>query len=409
MPSRNGGAPAATGKWLAVVGIGEDGQAGLSERARDRIENAETVFGGERHLALVEPLIRGTAEAWPKPFDAEMTAVRARRHHPTCVLASGDPMLFGVGATLVRFVPAEEMEVVPAPSAFSLAAARLGWALQDTDCISLHGRATERVRPLLQPGARVLALTSDADGPAALARFLAAQGFGASTLHVLEALGGEHERITTHSADTFEGAFHALNLVAIEVVGGRVLALAPGLPDALFRHDGQITKRPIRALTLSALAPRRGELLWDVGAGSGSVAVEWMLAHPSLRAIAIERRADRIGNIRENARALGVPDLRIVEGDAPAAFAGLEAPDAIFLGGGGSRDSVVEAAIDALKPGGRLVANAVTLQMEAELLRLHASHGGELLRFGLSQAEGVGSMTGWRPSMPTTQWTWVKP
>ncbi|MCT7377672.1 precorrin-6y C5,15-methyltransferase (decarboxylating) subunit CbiE [Chelativorans salis] len=413
MPSREGTAPGATGKWLAIVGIGEDGSDGLSPLARRLVSEAEFVFGGRRHLDLGWELIRGEARPWPVPFDSAMTDVARLRGRRVCVLASGDPFHFGVGATLARHVDAAEMQVVPAPSAFSLAAARLGWALQDVETVSLHGRPVELVLPLLHPRRRIIALTSDGDGPKAVADLLAREGFGASRMHVLEALGGPQERLGTFVAETMgDASFNPLNVVAIEVSaleGARILPLSAGLPDEAFEHDGQITKREIRALTLSALAPRRGEMLWDIGAGSGSISITWMLAHPSMRAIAVEAVTERTECIRRNARALGVPGLQIVEGAAPEALAGLPAPDAIFIGGGGSNAGVTDAAIAALKPGGRLVANAVTLEMEAVLLQFHARLGGDLVRLAFSRAAPIGGMTGWRPAMPVTRWSWVKP
>jgi precorrin-6B C5,15-methyltransferase / cobalt-precorrin-6B C5,C15-methyltransferase len=333
------------------------------------------------------------------------------------VLASGDPYLHGVGAVLARHVDPGETVVVPAPSAFSLAAARLGWPLADCALVSLHGRELDRVRPHLQPGARVLALTSDGEGPAALAGLLAATGFGASRLTVLEALGGPRERVRATTAAQFElGTVDPLNTVAIEVAaedGARIIARAPGLPDAMFEHDGQITKREVRAVTLSSLAPRRGELLWDVGAGAGSVAIEWMLADPSLRATAIEAQAERAARIGRNAASFGVPGLEIVQGTAPAALAGLPPPDAIFVGGGASDPGVLDAVLAALRAGGRLVVNAATLQTEALLLARYSELGGELIRIAIARADGVGgntsSMSIWRPAMPVTQWRWVKP
>lgn len=397
--------------WLSIVGIGEDGASGLSPAARALIGDAHMVFGGARHLTLAAPLITGTAHAWPSPFADGIAQVLAARGRTVCVLASGDPFLHGVGATLARHVPAREMRVVPAPSAFSLAAARLCWALAETACISLHGREIGRVRPHLHPGSRILALTSDETGPPALAALLTALGFGASRLTVLEALGGPHERIRSAQADGFELAdIGALNLVALEVEGDApVVHLGRGLPDDLFAHDGQITRREIRAVTLSALAPRRGELLWDIGAGAGSVAIEWLLCDPSLSAIAIEQDPTRAQRILTNASALGVPQLRLVEGVAPAALTGLPAPDAIFVGGGASEEGVLEAALAALKPGGRIVANGVTLETEAALLALRARLGGDLVRLALTRASPVKGMTGWRPAMPVTQWTWTKP
>jgi len=405
--------PAPSRRWLSIVGIGEDGIEGLSAGARDLVARAEIVFGGARHLALAAPLIRGEAKPWPSPFSTAVDAVLAARGRSVCVLASGDPFFYGVGATLARHVAPEQTWVVPAPSAFSLAAARIGWALPETVLLSVHGRALDRIRPHLHPGAHILALTSDADGPAALAQLLIDTGFGESRLTVLEALGGANERIRTAAAANFDlGNIAALNTVAIDVVASpdaRTIAYTPGLADDLFEHDGQITKREIRAVTLSSLAPRRGELLWDVGAGSGSVGIEWMLADPSLRAIVIEGRADRAARISRNAAAFGVPDLHVIEGTAPEALHGLEAPDAIFVGGGASAPGVLETCLAALKPSGRLVANAVTLETEAALLVRHAKLGGDLIRIAVSRAGHVGSKTGWRPAMPVTQWVWGKP
>ncbi len=380
--------------------------------ARALIGDAEIVFGGRRHLGLAAPLIRGAARPWPTPFDGAAAEVQRHRGRPVCVLASGDPFHYGVGAVLSRHVDPGEMIVVPAPSAFSLAAARLGWSLPDCVLLSAHGRALDLVRPHLQPRARILVLTSDDGGPAALATLLTDTGFGASRLTVLEALGGARERIRTTTAAAFDSAaVDALNTVAIEVEaapGARVLTLTPGLADDLFEHDGQITKREIRAMTRSSLAPRRGELLWDVGAGSGSVAIEWMLADPAMRAIAVERRADRAARIRRNAAAFGVPGLEVITGEAPAALSSLAAPDAIFVGGG-SDAGLLDAVSRALRPSGRLVVNAVTLETEALLLARHAAFGGELIRVAIARADAVGAKTGWRTAMPVTQWIWTKP
>jgi precorrin-6Y C5,15-methyltransferase (decarboxylating) len=378
------------------------------------IEAAEIVFGGRRHLALAAPLIRGAARAWPSPFDGAAEEVLAHRGRPVCVLASGDPFHYGVGAVLARRIDAREMFVVPAPSAFGLAAARLGWSLPQVALLSLHGRALDLVRSHLQPGARILALTSDGDTPAALAKVLAESGFGASRLTVLEAIGGPRERVRSASAAAFDlDGLDALNTLAIEVEAApdaRILARMSGRADALFEHDGQITKREIRAATLSSLAPRRGELLWDVGAGSGSVAIEWLLADPGfMRAIAVERRADRAARIRRNAAALGVPELNIVAGAAPAALAGLAMPDAVFVGGGASDAGVLDVAARALRSGGRLVVNAVTLETEALLLARHAALGGELIRIAISRVGVIGEKAGWRSAMPVTQWAWTKP
>jgi precorrin-6Y C5,15-methyltransferase (decarboxylating) len=403
---------AASPRWLSIVGIGEDGVEGLSPTARGLIEAAEIVFGGRRQLSLAAPLIRGASRPWPSPFDGAPAEVLRHRGRRVCVLASGDPFHYGVGAVLARHIDAREMVVLPTASAFSFAAARLGWSLQRTVLLSLHGRMLDLVRPHLQPAVDILALTSDGDGPAALARLVTESGFGASRLTVLEALGGPRERIRATTAAGFDlGTTDALNVVAIEVTeapDARVLARTPGLADNLFEHDGQITKREIRAVTLSSLSPRRGELLWDIGAGSGSIAIEWMLADPAMRAIAIEQRADRAVRIRRNAAAFGVPELDVIEGVAPVALAGLAMPDAVFIGGG-SDPAVLDTAARALRSGGRLVANAVTLETEALLLARHAALGGELIRIAVSRAAPVGEKTGWRAAMPVTQWLWTKP
>lgn len=404
---------AATARWLTIVGIGEDGVEGLGDEAKRCIANAEFVFGGKRHLTLVDGLVTGTAEPWPAPFDAGMRAVLALSGRPVCILASGDPFCHGVGTTLARHVPVAEMRVLPAPSAFSLAASRLGWALPDTQTVSLHGKAIDLIRPLLHPKARVLALTSDGDGPATVAKLLCELGFGPSRLTVLEALGGPSDRLTTLRADAFHlENINPLNVLAVEVESNseaRILPLTAGMPDELFENDGQLTKREIRAVTLSSLAPRSSELLWDIGGGSGSISIEWMLRDPSMRAIAIETVPERAARITRNAAACGVPGLIIVEGRAPEALGGLPTPDAIFVGGGGSEPGVMDATIAALPSGGRLVANAVTLEMEALLLSLQARLGGELIRLSVSRAVPVGTMQGWRPAMPVTQWSWVKP
>lgn len=384
---------------------------GLAPIARSLIQAAEIVFGGRRHLALAAPLIRGASQPWPSPFEDAIQDVLAHRGRDVCVLASGDPFVYGVGSLLLRHIDPREMVAVPAPSTFSLAAARLGWALPETTQLSLHGRSLDLVRPHLQPGARVLALTSDGEGPATLARLLADAGFGRSRLTVLEALGGPRERIRATTAAMFDlGDVDPLNAVALEIEaspGARVLALAAGLPDGLFEHDGQITKREIRAITLAALSPRRGELLWDVGAGAGSVAIEWMLADPAMRAVAIEARSDRAARIRRNAAALGVPGLEVVEGAGPAVLEGLARPDAVFIGGGAT--IVLDAAVRALGTGGRLVVNAVTAETEVLILQRQATLGGELTRIAIARLEPVGRRQGWRPALPVTQWVWIKP
>ena len=398
--------------WLTIIGIGENGPDGLGEEARRLIAAAPVVFGGARHHALVADLIAGECRAWDSPFEHSIEAIMSCRGSPVVVLASGDPFLYGVGATLSRRVNPAEMRTIPAPSSFSLAASRLGWPLQETTCLSLHGRPLDLVRPHLHHGRRIVALTSDADTPGQLAALLSATGFGQTQLSVLEALGGERERLRHCRADGFRLTdVDPLNLCAITVIAGegaRTLPFTTGLDDALFEHDGQITKQDIRAITLSALAPRHGELLWDIGAGSGSIGIEWMLCDPSMRAIAIEQSADRALRIARNAMAFGVPGLAIVEGIAPDVLGALPEPDAIFIGGGGSEGGVLSAAISGLKRGGRLVANAVTLEMEAKLIAIYDELGGSLRRIEIGHAAPIGGMTGWRPAMPVTQWRWTK-
>ncbi|GJD62297.1 Precorrin-6Y C(5,15)-methyltransferase [decarboxylating] [Methylobacterium frigidaeris] len=370
------------------------------------------MVGGRRHLELAAPLSAETL-AWPSPLSDAYPAILARRGRPTCVLASGDPFHYGVGAELARLVPAGEIAGFPQASAFSLAASRLGWPLAEVACLTLHGRALERVIPYLQPGAQLLVLSWDGTTPEKLAALLTERGFPHSRLTVLEAMNGPREhRRTARAAGFSESGIDPLNTVAVEVVAepdARVIPLSPGLDDAWFEHDGQLTKAEIRAITLAALRPRAGQLLWDVGAGSGSVSIEWCLRHPANRAVAVEAREERAARIHRNALTLGAPDIRVVVGRAPASLAGLPAPDAAFLGGGVSDPSLVATVLEALPVGGRLVANAVTLESEALLLRLHAEHGGTLRRLSVARAEPVGHLTGWRPAMPVTQWALTKP
>ncbi len=404
---------AAEAPWLSILGMGEEGVEGLSEAARVLVRGAELVIGGERHLALAAPLIRGQAMAWPSPLSDGVPLILAQRGRPTAVLASGDPFCFGVGVTLARHVAQDELFCLPAPSAFALACARLGWAAQDTAQVSLCGRPLEPLAPLLQPNRRLLALSADETTPAQLAAYLAARGFGSSTLHVLEALGGPKERRRSTTAAAFDLAdVQPLNLVGIEVVAGpgaRVIPLACGLPDEAFEHDGQITKREIRAVTLSALAPCAGELLWDVGGGTGSISIEWMLRHPANRAVMLEPKPERAARAARNACQLGTPGLRTVEARAPEGLAGLPAPDAVFLGGGASDPAVINRAWAALRSGGRLVANAVTVETETALLQARARLGGGLTRLSVERLEPIGSMEGFRPARTVTQWTAVKP
>lgn len=404
---------AAVAPWLSIVGLGADGSESLSPRARGAIEQAELVVGGARQLSLVAALVRGETLSWPSPLARGVEQVLARRGRSTCVLASGDPFFYGIGATLAPKLVLGEFVCFPAPSSISLAAARLGWPLQDTDVVSLHGRELTSIVRYLVPGRRVLALSWDGKTPAALAALLRARGFGRSTLHVLESLGSVNERVSTHTADALEqGDFDDLNLVGLSLESAPrslVVGMRASLPDEAFEHDGQLTKQDVRALTLSALAPRAGALLWDVGAGSGSIAIEWMLSHPSCRAIAIEQDRVRASRIAQNAQTLGVPTLEIVHGRAPDALAGLAPPAAVFIGGGGGDEALFTRCFAALASGGRLVMNAVSLQTEALLFQLYQRHGGELRRFSIERATQLGSMTGWRPAMPIVQWRIDKP
>ncbi|TXN26904.1 precorrin-6y C5,15-methyltransferase (decarboxylating) subunit CbiE [Methylobacterium sp. WL19] len=400
-----------TAPWLTIVGIGEDGRAGLSPAATAALDGAEVVYGGARHFALGGPL-KAETRVWPRPISDAYPGLLARRGRPTSILATGDPFHYGIGAEIARLLPAAEMCVFPHLSAFSLAAARLGWPLAETTCLTLHGRALERIVPHLQPGARLLTLTWDETTPEAVAALLTERGFGASRLVVLEAMGGPRERRLETRADAFSlTGIDPLNTLAVEVVAdadARVVSLSPGLDDTWFENDGQLTKADIRAVTLAALRPRAGQRLWDIGAGAGSISIEWMLRHPSLRSLAIEANPARAARIARNAARLGVPDLRVVEGEAPAALEGLERPDAIFIGGGVARPGVLDRALDALKPGGRLVANVVTLEGEAVLLGAFARLGGQLKRLSVAHADPVGHLHGWRAAMPVTQWVWTK-
>ncbi len=398
--------------WLEIVGIGEDGLAGLSPAAHAAIARARVLVGGKRHLALVPD---GAQErwAWPTPFDAGIEKLLALRGTKVCVLASGDPLWFGVGATLARRLAKDEYRIHPAPSSFTLAAARMGWPLQDVATLSVHGRPIEALHPHLQPGAKLLVLSDSGETPAAIARMLCARGFSASEVAVLEHMGGEGETRIDARADAFPPERRRdLNVVAIACVADAQTPLLPivaGLPDEAYLHDGQLTKRDMRAATLARLAPYPGALLWDVGAGCGSIGIEWMRAHPACRAIAIERDEARRGMIATNAKNLGVPGLRIVAGTAPAALDELETPDAVFIGGGASEAGMLEKCWAALRPGGMLVSNAVTLQSEAVLIAARETYNGELVRISVAHASPVGKFDAWRTAMPVTILTARKP
>ncbi len=398
--------------WLSIIGLGEDGLDGLSPAATHLLRQASLIVGGARHLELVGRLDAETM-AWPSPIEEAYPLILARRGQSVCVLASGDPFFYGVGSTLACLVDMREIVSLPSPSTFSLLASRLGWAQQDCALVSLHGRPLERIIPHLAEGTRILALSWDETTPAKLARLLTERGLGRSRLTVGENLGGARERIRAALAEAFGlDTISPLNAVALEVAstpGARLVPRTPGLPDDWFENDGQLTKREIRAVTLSALAPRRGETLWDVGAGSGSIAIEWMLSDPANRAFAIERNADRAARIMRNAAALGTPGLRLVEGAAPEALMGLPTPDAVFIGGGAGISGVLDAALAALRARRRLVVNAVTIETQAELSRRFGALGGDLIQLSVARAEKVGGFHGFRPAMPIVQWRYEKP
>ena len=393
---------------VTVVGIGADGWAGLAEPGRAAVRGAEVVLGGPRQLALVAGHTDAEARAWPSPLLPALpelfAGLRGRR---VCALASGDPMHYGLGATLARVLG--PVEVLTHPSSIALACARMGWAAESVEVVSAVGRPLAAVRRVLAPGARVLVLSEGAGTPGALATLLADDGWGDSALTVFEQLGGPAERRLDGTARHWaHPPGDPLNLVALTCDGpGR--ALTPGLPDDAFEHDGQLTKREVRAVTLALLGPRRGELLWDVGAGNGSIALEWLRAHPTCRAVAVEPDPARAARIAANADALGVPGVRVVEGRAPDALDGLPTPDAIFIGGGVTADDVLPRCWEALPAGGRLVANAVTVESEGVLGAARARLGGELTRLSVARAAPVGGFTGWRAAMPVTIWSVAKP
>src|SRR3954469_10747137 len=394
------------GAWLSIVGIGEDGLDGVSAAGHRLIDTADLLAGGERHLALVPDDGRERLP-WPVPFSAGLDQLLSHRGRRVCVLASGDPMSYGIGATLARIIPTAEMIVIPTPGAFDLACARMGWARAEVETLTLHGRPLALLHAYVQPGAHLLILSENGATPAAVAGLLARRGYGQSRITVLERMGGPQER----RRDWNEPNIADLNTLAVECIadpGAPLLPRSPGLPDEAFHHDGQLTKREVRAATLAALAPVPGQLLWDVGAGCGSIAIEWMRHHPTCRAVAVEPRRDRLALIAANAESLGCPQLSIVEGKAPAALTDLTTPDAIFIGGGITSPGLFDTCWQALPPGGRLVANAVTIEGEQVLTSAYSRLGGNLTRIAISRAEPVGPFSGWRPLMPVTQLALLK-
>ncbi|MEM1298307.1 MAG: precorrin-6y C5,15-methyltransferase (decarboxylating) subunit CbiE [Pseudomonadota bacterium] len=409
--------------WLDIIGIGEDGVAGLSSGARTALEQAETIIGGERHHALT-PDIKANRIAWPHPFGALIHEITSRRGKRLVILATGDPLWYSIGARIAHAIPPTEITYHPQLSAFQWAAARMGWSLADTETLTAHGRPTEQVIPWFWPGARLLVLTAGAETPGEVARLLADRGYGTSEMTVLGALGGptetrfEAEAITWANSDPAE-ILPAFNTLAINCKGRpeHPLGRTPGLMDDAFTHDGKMTKRTVRAATLARLMPARGAVLWDIGIGCGSVAIEWMRAAPDTIALGLDPNTERLAIARENALNLGAPRLELMQASAPEGLDHIPAPegtkpdlrrpDAVFIGGGLSEDTF-ERCWAALREGGRLVANAVTLQSETVLLALYAKHGGELSRIQTATASPVGGLSGWRPAMAVTQWALIK-
>jgi precorrin-6Y C5,15-methyltransferase (decarboxylating) len=400
----------AGGMAIAVVGIGADGWDGLGEAARAAVLRADEIIGSRRQLALLPPAATAvaTTRAWPSPMDPLLDELAARADGSACVLASGDPMLHGIGATLARRMGPDRLAVHPHPSAFALACARLCWPAAEVELVSTVARPPEVVARALAPGRRLVVYATGEDGAAQVARVLRERGFGPSRLVVLERLGAPAERIVESTAAAWTGDADPLHAVAIECrpdAGTAPLPRVPGLPDDAYEHDGQLSKRHVRALTVAALAPLPGQLLWDVGAGAGSVAIEWLRAEPSARAIAVEQHAERAARAGRNALRLGVPELDVRRGRAPQALDGLPAPDAVFVGGGVGAPGLVERCWDALRDGGRIVVNAVTLEGEQALVAARAAHGGELVRIEIAGAQPLGGLTAWSPQRPVVQWT----
>ena len=392
--------------WLTIIGIGENGVEGLTPASQAALDAAQVIMGPPRHLALV-PTGNARRIEWPVPFADGLPLLKDLQGEQVVVLASGDPFWFGAGSVIARHFEPKDWTALPSPSCFALTAARLGWAIDDTVCLGLHAAPLQRLRRHLAAGVRIIVTLRDGDAVSELAGYLCEQGFEASILHILEHLGGPLERITELPANKIAGSFESPVCVAIHVAGpGAVLPVSSGLPDETFAHDGQITKRPVRAITLSTLAPKPDEHLWDIGGGSGSIALEWVLAHPTTVATCIEPRSDRAARVWQNAEDLGVAHrVTVVEGSAPDALSHLKAPNAVFVGGGLS-DDVLTAVTKSQSA--RIVVNAVTLEGEALLAKWHAQLGGELMRIALSSVTPIGPKRGWCSSYPVVQWSLVR-
>ena len=395
-------------KWLTIIGMGEDGWEGLSNRARLAISATDVIVGSKRLLALL-PKTKAEIHEWPQPFAAVVDRVKPLVGRNTVILATGDPMNYGVARKLMEFIPFEDMTIIPSLSAFSLAASRMGWSLPDCDTLTLHGRPAANLEAFIQPGAKLIVLTADATTIPEIARRLAARGFGPSPITILENLGGEDEHVSRYVPGD---KYSDLNTVAIHCTASataKIWSRVAGLPDDAFVHDGQLTKREVRAATLATLAPAPGQVLWDIGAGCGSVAIEWVRSTRGCEAVAIEPNAARQAMIATNADQLGAPRLNVIAGQAPEALKGLSEPDAIFIGGGISDHGVFETAWAALKPGGNLVANVVTIEGEMHLYDLQEKHGGDLVRMDISNLSPVGPYRAMKPRMSVLQWRVKKP
>ncbi len=401
-----------TQKWLSVVGIGEDGLLGLSPIARSLVDNAEVLVGGLRHLNMLPTEDHRQKLTWASSINTSIEEIIQHRGKSICVLASGDPMCYGIGVILLRHIPIWEMTIIPAPSAFSLACARLGWSLTEVETLSLCSRPPALLQSYIYPEARLLILSEGKNTPGTVAEILTKRGFGGSKITVLERMGSTNERILEGTAASWTITQVAdLNAIAVHCLADPDIVALPrigGLPDNAYHHDGQLTKCEVRAITLAALAPTPSELLWDVGAGCGSISIEWMRSHARCRAYAIEQNPSRLHYIANNAVALGTPQLQIIEGKAPAALKNLPKPNAIFVGGGVTTDGLLEMCWQALPPDGRLVANVVTIEGEQKIFAWQQQVGGTLTRIAIQRAEPIGKFLGWKSMAPVTQWVAVK-